>query len=365
MTEQTDAQLLGQFAAEHSEAAFEALMERHGPMVMGVCRRMVGNPQDAEDAFQATFLLLVERCNSIGKPRRLAGWLYGVAYRIAARIRHKSASARSREVQALDVPLEPAVNDASWKEVRGVLDDELNQLPARLRLPLVLCYLRGMTNAEAAEELGWPVGSISRRLARGRETLRGRLALRGVTLSLAALTLLLERHACAAALPIGLAEYVSRSAALRAAGKTRLRDAVSPAVAGTIDDVTRTLLYERLQVPALAALVAFLLIGLATIWQRTTAPEGPISPTTPYFDPSAVIRREAPTPAARQAGEPLDLQLERPAGGQLQPPTHVAESEATGAATVPVLSVDGLSKHDPAAVTAVCHETRRGSNLSQ
>ena len=174
--EQTDQELLRRFVHLQDETAFAILVERHGPMVLGVCRRILGNGHDAEDAFQATFLVLVRRADSLESPELLGSWLYGVAYRIARKLRAQATRRRQQERQAASVvtATEP-LTDLAWRELRDTLDVELNHLPDKYRLPLILCYLQGLTNEEAARRLGWPAGSMSYRLARGRELLRQRL----------------------------------------------------------------------------------------------------------------------------------------------------------------------------------------------
>jgi RNA polymerase sigma factor (sigma-70 family) len=173
----TDRALLERFARGQDEAAFKTLVQRHGPMVLGVCRRILVCEQDAEDAFQATFLILVRRAGDIKDPELLGSWLYGVAYRTATKARARAARRREHERQAAPAMLttdDPSA-DLAWRELRTALDEELNRLPDKYRLPLILCYLEGLTNEEAARRLGWPAGSMSYRLARGRELLRERM----------------------------------------------------------------------------------------------------------------------------------------------------------------------------------------------
>ncbi|MBI1917228.1 MAG: sigma-70 family RNA polymerase sigma factor [Planctomycetes bacterium] len=172
----TDRELLDRFLRQQDKTAFAALVQRHGPMVLGLCRRILDHEQDAEDAFQATFLILVRRAGSIANPDLLGSWLYGVAYRTARKARTQAARRRKQERQVASVTAaeEPPV-DHAWRELRSALDAELNRLPDKYRLPLVLCYLEGLTNEEAARRLGWPAGSMSYRLARGREMLRDRM----------------------------------------------------------------------------------------------------------------------------------------------------------------------------------------------
>jgi RNA polymerase sigma factor (sigma-70 family) len=209
-----DADLLCRFVDGQDPDAFELLVRRHGPMVEGVCRRILGNQHDAEDAFQAAFLVLARKAAALRHPDRLANWLYGVAYRVARKARQKAAlrDRRDRLVEAL--PSSASLLDFEWQELKSALDDELNLLPEKYRAPLVLCYLCGKTNIEAAELLGWPGGSISTRLARARDALRRRLNRRGLSLSAGLLALLLTNHALAAAPPVEVARVLAALAVL-------------------------------------------------------------------------------------------------------------------------------------------------------
>jgi RNA polymerase sigma factor (sigma-70 family) len=180
----TDGQLLEKFVHRHDEAAFAALVRRHGPMVLGVCRRVLRHNHDAEDALQATFLVLAEKAQRLQRPELLANWLYGVAYRTALHARQRIVRCRKQEREAATMFVPGSDQEMASQELQRVLDDELARLPEKYRAPLVLCYLEGKTNEEAARLLGWPVGSMSYRLARGRELLRGRLQARLALLSL-------------------------------------------------------------------------------------------------------------------------------------------------------------------------------------
>jgi RNA polymerase sigma factor (sigma-70 family) len=171
----SDGQLLEWFVNQREEAAFAALVRRHGPMVMSVCRRVLRNSHDAEDAFQATFLVLAEKAPRLRQPELLANWLYGVAYRTALHARQRASRRSEREREAVTQSASNSDSELESRELRRVLDEELQSLPEKYRAPLVLCYLEGMTNEEAARMLGWPSGSMSYRLARGRELLRERM----------------------------------------------------------------------------------------------------------------------------------------------------------------------------------------------
>ena len=174
-----DGQLLERYLTRGDEDAFEALVNLHGPMVLGVCRRVLRDPRDIEDAFQATFLILVRKASTIRDRPHLSNWLFGVAYRVARRARTNTLHRRGREV-AVDNLEAPAVPEtADILGIGPVLDQELNRLPRKYRAPLILCYLKGHTHDQAAEELECPVGTVRSRLARGRDLLRRRLTNRG------------------------------------------------------------------------------------------------------------------------------------------------------------------------------------------
>jgi RNA polymerase sigma factor (sigma-70 family) len=177
----TDAELLDRFAADRDQEAFAAIVRRHGPMVFGVCRRVLRDPHDAEEAFQVTFLVLVRKGGRLAQPDRLANWLYGVAFRVARKAKGLAARRDTHERAAAEArPPAPVTVGQDRAELRAVLDEEMVALPEKYRVPLVLCYLEGLTNEDAARRLGWAPGSMSYRLARGRELLRRRLARRGL-----------------------------------------------------------------------------------------------------------------------------------------------------------------------------------------
>jgi len=172
-----DGVLIGRFVAERSESAFEALVARHGPMVLGVCRRLLRSVHDADDAFQATFLVLAQNAARLRDPDRVGPWLYGVATRVATKARTRAARHRHEPLGEAYSRDEPS---AEWSEVMPILDAELGRLPAKHRDVLVLCLLQGATAEEASRRLGCPVGTVKSRLARGRDALRARLVGRGV-----------------------------------------------------------------------------------------------------------------------------------------------------------------------------------------
>jgi RNA polymerase sigma factor (sigma-70 family) len=271
--DQSDGELLGRFADRGEEAAFAALVQRHGPMVLGVCRRVLENEADAEDAFQATFLVLARRAGSVRKRESVASWLYGVAVHVARRARTAAARRRAHERQVAGVQRQDPLAAVVWRDVRPVLDEELGRLAEKYRAPLVLCYFEGKTHEEAARQLGWTNGTVCGRLARGRALLRDRLVRRGLTLSAAALAGLLS-HSGAPAVSPPLAAAATRAAVLApsgaaAAGLVSARAAVLAAA------TLRALAAGRLT--ALAVLVAAGLVvsGAGLFVYAGRAPQSP------------------------------------------------------------------------------------------
>ncbi|HJZ91951.1 MAG TPA: sigma-70 family RNA polymerase sigma factor, partial [Gemmataceae bacterium] len=184
--QRTDAQLIADFLDHKDPSSFEALVRRHGPLVLSACRQVLRCDADAEDAFQATFVALYQKAAGIRRQPSVAGWLFRVARRTALRARR--AAARRARHEAKASPLAKVSPDLSWREACAALHDELDRLPETYRSALVLCYLEGMSRDEAAHQLGWTLNEVRGRLERGRLRLRGRLQKRGITLSAGLLT---------------------------------------------------------------------------------------------------------------------------------------------------------------------------------
>jgi len=226
-----DGQLLRRFIEQKDEAAFEAIVRRHGPMVLGVCRRTLANSQDADDAFQVTFLVLVRKAASI-VPRDVVGnWLYGVAYNVARKARALRGKRQSREKQMEHMPETPAPAADDLHDLQTLFDRELSRLPRKYRVPLVLCGLEGRTNKEAAQELGWPEGTVSGRLTRARQLLAKRLARQGLPLSTAVTTVLVSEQAVLASVPPSLTASTVKLATLFATGTGVVGEAIPTGIA--------------------------------------------------------------------------------------------------------------------------------------
>jgi RNA polymerase sigma factor (sigma-70 family) len=244
--DRTDAQLLECFVTCRDEAAVAALVRRHGPMVWGVCRRALRNHQDAEDAFQATFLVLVRRAAAIQPREMVANWLYGVAHQTALKARATGAKRQAREKQVDQMPEPQAESEPDlWRDLQPLLDGELSRLPDKYRLAIVLCDLEGTSRKEAACQLGIPEGTLSSRLTTARTMLAERLARHGLTLSGGALAAVLSQNAAAGGLPPSVAMSAIKAATLVAAGQAA-GGVISAKVAALTDGVLKTMLLKKL-----------------------------------------------------------------------------------------------------------------------
>ena len=267
----SDAQLLEQFALHRHEAAFEALLHRHGPLVFGVCRRMLFDRQDAEDAFQATFLVLARKAGSITRRSLLSKWLYGVALRVAGRARKNALRRRVRERQDGDLTAVAAAGRSVDPDLAPLLHEEVRRLPDKYRGPVVLCYLEAKTNEEAAAQLQWPVGTVKTRLAKARKMLRRRLARRGVALTAG----LLAANTLTAAVPAALLDGTFRAALTFAGGKAIAGGAASAQVLALSTGVLRAMLLEKLKVVATAVLAVAVVAGAGGLAYHSLAVEPP------------------------------------------------------------------------------------------
>jgi RNA polymerase sigma factor (sigma-70 family) len=244
----TDAQLLEEYLRRREEAALAALVRRHGPMVWGVCRRVLHNYHDAEDAFQATFLVFVRKAASIASPELLANWLYGVAHQTALKARATAAKRKTRERQVKEMP-EPAVSENNlWNDLQPLLDQELSRLSDKYRSAIVLCDLEGKTRKEAARQLGVPEGTVAARLARGRKMLAQRLTRHGLTLSAASMAAILAQHTASASMPSVVVGSTIKVASLITAGQAAAAGAISAQAVALMEGVLKTMFLTKLKI---------------------------------------------------------------------------------------------------------------------
>jgi RNA polymerase sigma factor (sigma-70 family) len=295
----TDGDLLQRYVRQRDEAAFEALVRRHGPVVLGVCRRVLGNEADAEDAFQATFLVLVRKAPTLRCPGTVGNWLYGVACRAARQARRALGKRRMKEARVVPKPEAPA---DPWTDLRDVLDRELERLPAKYRTAVVLCDLHGATGQEAARHLGVPAGTVASRLARGRALLAKRLSRHGLALTAAALSGVLSQQA-SAGVPASLVSTTVRVASLFAAGQAATAGVTSAQAAALAERVLKAMFLGKLKVAAAVALLvcAFGAWASSSVLRGQTGTGGP--PEQPAPEPRAA---GAAGPLPRTVGQPRE-----------------------------------------------------------
>jgi RNA polymerase sigma factor (sigma-70 family) len=303
----TDGQMLGRYIACRDEAAFAALVRRHGPMVLGVCRRVLANLHDAEDAFQATFLVLVRRAGSVAPRERVGNWLYGVAYRTALEARAAAARRRTKERRLRERARPEASPDESWSDLRPLLDRELSRLPEKYRAPVILCDLEGKARREAARILGWPEGTLSCRLARARALLAGRLKRHGLALSAGTLGIVLTGQATAR-LSAPLAARTAGAAVRWAEGKAT-SGVISARVAGLTHEVLRTMLLTKLKVVTVVLLAVFG-IGVGA-WSCTIAAAEPTPVESSSVSSRPAVVGGAKKPAPETTADRLSSQGKR------------------------------------------------------
>jgi RNA polymerase sigma factor (sigma-70 family) len=290
----SDRQLLEQFVAGR-ETAFEALVRRHAPLVLAVCRRVLRNEADADDAFQATFLVLAKKASEVGRQGSVAGWLHRVAYHAAIKVRGQAANRERHERQAL--PRRPAdpLAEVTGREFLAVLDEELQRLPDDARAALVLCYLQGHTCDDAARQLGCSVRTLKRRLEKGRNGLKARLARRGIALP-AALLALGVTQAAKAAVPEALAAATVKAARDAAAGTC-----AASAAGAAAEALLRGAGAGRFKVLAALLALGALVVGTALVAHQAQAQRPPAdAPAAPGAEPQP---NKAAAPPAKEADD--------------------------------------------------------------
>jgi RNA polymerase sigma factor (sigma-70 family) len=271
----SDAELVEEFSARSDQTAFAALLALHGPMVLRVCRRVLNHEQDAEDAFQATFLVLARNAASIRKREALAEWLHGVAYRTAMEAKRKAARRRNHEARR-GALLPKAMPSPTWDDIKVVLDEEIQRLPQTLRAAFVLCVLEGKSRPEAAAELGVKLGTLSSRLTQARKRLQQRLIRRGIQLSALLSALAVVDTYGKAAVPAALATSTLRSGLLVAAGGPAA-GVIPSQVAALAAGVTRAMLLTKVKVATVILMTVSLLAGTAGVLTHQVLAGNPLA----------------------------------------------------------------------------------------
>jgi RNA polymerase sigma factor (sigma-70 family) len=341
-----DRHLLQRFLADRDEAAFAALVQRHGPMVFGVCRSVLRQQQDAEDAYQATFLVLARRAAAVRRQDSLASWLHGVAYRLSLKARTLDARRRARERAALPQPVPESMDDLTWRELRAVLHEELDRLREQLRAPLVLCCLEGKTLDEAAQQLGWKATTLKGRLDRGRKLLRARLLRRGLALSVPLFATLLSQNE-SSAVPAALAEATVQGARAFATGSAA--GAVSASALALAEGGLKAMFLSKLKTAiavGLTATVLMVTVGLA-LGSRRDEPR-PAPPVPPGGD---LVARGDDAPKKEDPVKPAPIEVKG----------RVVDDETGKPVTRFVEQGGRVDPKDPKKVTWGYHETRRES----
>ncbi len=307
----TDGQLLERFLARREEAAFEVLLRRHGPMVQGVCRRILCHVQDVEDAFQATFLVLIRKGPSLLPRPTLGNWLYGVAYHTALKARAAGWKRRVKERQAATMSKPQAPAEDMENDLLPLLDRELERLPDKYREAVVLCELEGKTREEAARQLGVPTGTLSGRLTTARRMLAQRLRRRGVTLSGAALAAVLAPDVASACVPPALVNSTLKAAAALATGQATVA-VVSSEVAALMHGTLKSMLLAKLKLTTAVLLTVATLGGSAGgyayhLTNQTAAPfEANASSLQPDTGVAVTPIAEPPPEQPKKAAPKLD-----------------------------------------------------------
>ena len=306
--EHTDEQLLHRFVARRDQDAFAALVQRHGPLVLGVCRRILRDADDADDAFQATFLVLVRRASSIARPHLLAHWLYGVARGTALAAKVRKAKQQEKDKQVVERATTDPTAAVMWADLRPVLDEEVGRLPERYRVPFVLCYLEGHTNEEAAQLIACPKGTVLSRLAWARKRLRARLTRRGLAPSAGLFAAALAYHTAAAeTVPLPLADGATK-AAMAFAGTVPATGSIAAEVVSLANGVLKHMFWTKVRYAALLFLVlgvvgaAGVLVWSAPQRRQDSAKEVPPEPVQ-----RAAEQRQADRADAQEVvvGQPL------------------------------------------------------------
>jgi RNA polymerase sigma factor (sigma-70 family) len=322
--DRTDGQLLDSFIDRKDESAFAALMYRHSPMVLSVCRRIARNQHDAEDAFQATFLVLVRKASSVRPRQMVANWLHGVACRTATKAKTLRAKRQMREQNVAQMPEPETKPNDRQHDLQPLLDRELRNLPEIYRLPILLCDLEGKSIKDATRQLDWPQGTLAGRLIRGRRMLAKRLSQRGVMLSCGLLAEILTQKAVSASVPAWLLESTFKAGRTLMAGHVMAIRMVSTHITDLMEDVMRSMMLSKFKIAmATASMLGLFAIGGGLLTSSTGAQEvkteKPLAP-----EKSAPQEKAAPPRKASDKPAPKRASSKSPLS-----PSYVVESPDT------------------------------------
>jgi RNA polymerase sigma factor (sigma-70 family) len=282
-----DGQLLDRFIQQQDEAAFAALVHRHGPMVWGVCRRIVGHHHDAEDAFQAAFLVLARKAASIRPPEMVANWLHGVAHRTALKAKATASKRLLKEKQVTNMPEPKSAPHDPWRDLEALIDLELSRLPDKYRIAILLCDVQGKTGKEAARQLKVPEGTLASRLRTGRVMLARRLARHGIGLSAGALAVVLAQNAASATAPAAVVASTIKTATLISSGTAAAAGMVPAKVAALMEGVLKTMLLTKIRIAvSVIALAGLSVFGGRLLAQKGAADEPVSAGPAQYAEPS-------------------------------------------------------------------------------
>jgi RNA polymerase sigma factor (sigma-70 family) len=341
----SDGQLMDRFVERRDASALEAIVERYGPLVWGVCRRVLRHHHDAEDPFQATFLVLARKAASVMLRDKLGNWLYGVAFQTAMKARATRAKRRVRERPACETAEPEAVPDEHPDELLSRLDREVTRLPEKYRRPIILCELEGKTHRQAAAQLGWPVGTVSGRLSRARALLASRLSRPGTPLTIGVLGALLAHDEARAGVPPELVRSTAQAASLSTAGQAVAAGVVSARAAHLTGEVLKTMLLNKLKLTTATLLVVVALAAGGTSLSfraRAAEPADQTKDVEKSAEPShaaEVVQEEIPTSDEQpKPAEPPKAEQPRrvEATKQDQPKPGAASKEAAGRPKEPV-----------------------------
>jgi RNA polymerase sigma factor (sigma-70 family) len=343
VTGPTDGELLGRFVTLRDGSAFAELLRRHGPMVLSTCRRLLRHEQDAEDAFQAAFLVLARKAESVRPRAAVGGWLYGVACYTAqaARRRRRRRQQPERPMDEAPDRAAPVAPESVWDELVPLLDRELGRLPEKYRLAVVLCELEGRPRKEVARQLGIPEGTLSSRLAAARKLLARRLGPSG-----AGLAAVLSPGLARVAVPAPLAASTLEAASRFAAGQV-VAGALRPGVALLMEGVMKAMLIRKLGIATTFVLAALLVAGVGTFAHQALAGDGPATTATPASAAPAAAPRTLPPQAATAqpaivAAPPAQVSTAQPTTARTLPPSTASAENTQPAAPPPPQHVRGV-----------------------